>query len=203
MVTIVNYGLGNIQAFANIYKRLNIAFRIAHTAEELKGAEKIILPGVGSFDWAMRLLEESGLRTVLDDLVINQKRPLLGVCVGMQIMAHRSDEGVLNGLGWIDAEVRHFNTNQLPPRTQLPHMGWNDVDPTDKSSLFKDMDAPRFYFLHSYYIIPKKSEDVLSTTDYGISFTSAVSSGNIFGVQFHPEKSNEWGIKLLSNFAKM
>ncbi len=203
MVTIVNYGLGNIHAFANIYKRLNIAFRIAQTAEELKSSEKIILPGVGSFDWAMRLLEESGLRTVLDDLVINQQRPLLGVCVGMQIMAKRSDEGVLNGLGWIDAEVKHFNKNELPDKIQLPHMGWNDVEPTDRSTLFNDMDNPRFYFLHSYYLMPNKQEDILSTTDYGINFTSAICSGNIYGVQFHPEKSNEWGIKLLSNFAKM
>ncbi len=203
MVTIVNYGLGNIQAFANIYKRLNIAFQIAQTAEELKNAEKIILPGVGAFDWAMRLLEESGLRTVLDDLVINQQRPLLGVCVGMQIMARRSDEGVLSGLGWIDADVRHFNVNKLPEKTQLPHMGWNDVEPTNKNSLFNDMDAPRFYFLHSYYIVPKKSDDVLSTTNYGIKFSSSICSGNIFGVQFHPEKSNDWGIQLLKNFAKM
>lgn len=202
MITLVNYGLGNIQAFANIYKRLNISVQIAQTPEELAGAQKIVLPGVGAFDWAMSRLEESGMRTCLDDLVLNRKRPVLGICVGMQMMARRSDEGELTGLGWIDAEVKRFDESGFSQKTQLPHMGWNDVSPLETKSLFNNIDSPRFYFLHSYYFAPSNPADVLATTDYNGSFTSAVQVGHVFGVQFHPEKSHHWGVQLLKNFAE-
>ncbi|MBC6962781.1 MAG: imidazole glycerol phosphate synthase subunit HisH [Nitrosomonas sp.] len=203
MIIIVNYGLGNIQAFVNIYNRLNIPARIVETPEELATAEKIILPGVGAFDWAMSRLEASGMRDCLDDLVLRKKRPVLGVCVGMQMMAKRSDEGRLNGLSWIDAEVRRFNESAFTQQTHLPHMGWNDVIPRDVSSLFKSIDSPRFYFLHSYYFAPANPEDILAETDYNGPFPSAVRSGNVFGTQFHPEKSHGWGIQLLKNFAEL
>lgn len=217
MVTIVNYGLGNIQAFVNIYKRLNIPVAVADTGDELARAEKIILPGVGAFDWAMTRLNESGMRDCLDDMVIVKKRPVLGVCVGMQMMARRSDEGVLEGLGWIDGEVRwlgkEVRSEELGGRSEelggrreisLPHMGWNDVLPQRTDCLFKGMEtAPRFYFLHSYYFLPVKSDEVLAVTDYNGPFASAVRSGNVFGTQFHPEKSHQWGIQLLKNFAEL
>ena len=203
MITLVSYGLGNVQAFANIYRRLNIPVQIAQTVDELATAERIILPGVGAFDWAMTRLEASGLRPCLNDLVMERRRPVLGVCVGMQMMARLSDEGQLPGLGWIDAEVRRFDAGRFTQKTHLPHMGWNDVVPRRTDGLFQDMTSPRFYFLHSYYFAPAREEDTLAVTDYSKPFTSAVGVGNIYGTQFHPEKSHHWGIQLLRNFAEL
>lgn len=201
-VTLVNYGLGNIRAFAHIYQRLNIPVVVATTAEQLARAEKIILPGVGAFDWAMTRLNDSGLRDTLDELVLRQQVPVLGVCVAMQMMAHRSEEGELPGLGWIDAEVVRFDRAQIS-HAPLPHMGWNDVRPTATDSLFRGIEAPRYYFLHSYCIVPRHPGDVLATARYGSDFTAAVHSGHVFGTQFHPEKSHQWGINLLQNFAEI
>lgn len=204
MIAIVDYGLGNIQAFANIYKRLNIPVVFARTAEDFEGATHIVLPGVGAFDWTMERLNASGMRSTLDQLVLGARRPVLGVCVGMQMMAHRSDEGTVPGLGWFDAEVVRFDESRIQGRTHLPHMGWNDVVPTDQSGLFREMDVRRsFYFLHSYYFAPNDLNDVLATTNYGDRFVSAVRRQNVYGVQFHPEKSHGWGIQLLKNFARL
>jgi glutamine amidotransferase len=204
MIALVDYGLGNIQAFANIYNRLNLPVTIAGSADVLAQADKIILPGVGAFDWAMARLNSSGLRETLDDLVVNQKKPVLGICVGMQMMARRSDEGDLRGLGWLDAEVKKFDMANSNQRTRLPHMGWNDVSATGFGDIFRGMeDGSRFYFLHSYYFAPAHAEDVLGRTDYNGSFASAVREGNVFGVQFHPEKSHRWGVQLLKNFAEL
>ena len=204
MIAIIDYGLGNIQAIANIYKRLSIAFKVAHSCDDLAAADKIILPGVGAFDWAMSLLNESGMRVCLDDLIIRQKRPVLGICVGMQILARRSDEGKMVGLGWIDGEVKKFDDTGFVQKTHLPHMGWNEVVPRKLDGLFKGLEeAARFYFLHSYYFAPGSDKDVLAVTDYNGLFASSVSSGNVYGVQFHPEKSHQWGIQLLKNFAEL
>ncbi len=203
MITIVNYGLGNIQAFVNIYKRLNIPVTVASTAGQLADADKIILPGVGAFDWAISCLNDSGMRETLDERVILHKRPVLGVCVGMQMMAQRSEEGRLPGLGWIEAEVRRFDDTGFEQKTHLPHMGWNDVSPAVSNFLFRTMTNSRFYFLHSYYIIPTNLDTVLAVTDYGGTFASAVRVGNIYGTQFHPEKSHQSGIQLLKNFAEI
>jgi imidazole glycerol-phosphate synthase subunit HisH len=185
------------------YKRLNIPVQIAQTADELAGAEKIILPGVGAFDWAMSRLDASGMRTCLDDLVLNQKRPVLGICVGMQMMARCSDEGELPGLGWIDAEVKRFDESGFQQKTHLPHMGWNDTVPVEMSALFMGLELPRFYFLHSYYFCPNNPANILTTTDYNGSFASAARAENVYGVQFHPEKSHQWGVQLLRNFAEL
>ncbi len=201
-VTIVNYGLGNIQAFAHIYQRLNIPVEVAITPEQLTKAEKIVLPGVGAFDWAMTRLNDSGLRDTLDDLVLRQQVPVLGVCVGMQMMAQRSEEGTLPGLGWIDADVVRFNSSQTG-ESPLPHMGWNDVHPLTNGCLFQGIGAPRYYFLHSYCIVPHSKEDALASAAYGEEFTAAVRKGHVFGTQFHPEKSHQWGIDLLRNFADL
>lgn len=203
MITLVNYGLGNIQAFHHIYTRLNLPVAIASTSDEMRGASKLILPGVGAFDWAMERLNGSGMRSTLDELVLEQRVPVLGICVGMQMMAKSSDEGVLPGLGWLDAHVKRFDTARLPQKTLLPHMGWNDVRPAVDSPLFAGLDAPRFYFLHSYYFAPGQPSQTLATTHYGIDFASAAGDRNIFGVQFHPEKSHGWGIQLLDNFARI
>lgn len=204
MIAIVDYGLGNIKAFANVFKKSNIAYLIAKNSEDIKVAEKILLPGVGAFDYAMERLNNSGMRQALDDVVLNSKIPVLGVCVGMQMMANSSEEGSLKGLGWIDGEVLKFDESKLLQSTRLPHMGWNDVSPVTASSLFTGLEKEaRFYFLHSYYIKCNKKEDVLAGSDYGGEFTCAVNHENIYGVQFHPEKSHQWGIGLLRNFALM
>jgi len=204
LITIVNYGLGNIEAFVNIYNKLNIPVKVAGSYDELKNAEKLILPGVGAFDWAMTKLNDSGMRQCLDDLVVGKQVPVIGVCVGMQMMAHSSEEGVKPGLGWIDATVDKFNESDFKCITHLPHMGWNDVDPVKTDTIFKNLgESPRFYFLHSYYFSPKNTEDTLSYTDYNVKFSSAIQVNNIFGVQFHPEKSHNWGVKLLKNFAEI
>lgn len=203
MIALVDYGLGNIQAFANIYRRLGLPVALARTPDEMDRARKLILPGVGAFDWAMRQLNESGLRGKLDELVLDRKVDVLGVCVGMQMMATRSDEGALPGLGWIDADVRRFDTSRFNQRTHLPHMGWSDVRPAATDSLFRGIEAPQYYFLHSYYVAPASPDHVLATADYGGDFAAAVRAGNIYATQFHPEKSHGWGVDLLRNFAEL
>jgi imidazole glycerol-phosphate synthase subunit HisH len=203
MISIVNYGLGNVQAIANIYHRLNIPARVVTTPQELASAERVILPGVGAFDWAMERLERSGMRGVLDELALERRKPVLGICVGMQMMAKRSEEGARDGLGWIDALVRKFDVSAGGRDAHLPHMGWNDVEPRNHDNLFRSF-APgaRFYFLHSYYFAPSSDEVVLGTTNYNGVFASCAHAGNIYGVQFHPEKSHHWGIQLLKNFSE-
>jgi imidazole glycerol-phosphate synthase subunit HisH len=191
MITIINYGLGNVRAFANLYKRMNVPAVIATRAADLEGASKLILPGVGAFDHAMELLDGSGI-------------PILGVCVGMQILAGSSDEGRLPGLGWIDGRVRRFDEATLHQPSRLPHMGWNDVVPASGAQLFAGLEQDsRFYFLHSYYFDCASNDNVLATSEYGIAFGSAVRSKNIYGVQFHPEKSHDYGVRLLKNFAEL
>lgn len=204
MITIINYGLGNVQAFANLYRRLNIPASIASTAAGLEGATRLILPGVGAFDHAMELFDGSGMREKVDDLVLRQGVPVLGVCVGMQILARGSDEGKLSGLGWIDGRVLRFDENRLPRPARLPHMGWNDVAPKSGARLFSGLEQDaRFYFLHSYYFDCASNDNVLATSEYGMSFGCAVHSNNIYGVQFHPEKSHAYGVRLLKNFAEL
>ena len=204
MITIVDYGVGNVQALANIYKRLEIACVLAKNSAELAGASHVILPGVGAFDWAMARLEASGMRDALDNLVTAQGKPVLGICVGMQMMAQGSEEGQLAGLGWFDAHVRRFDDTKFTSPTHLPHMGWNDVEPVRSDGLLRDLGSDaRFYFLHSYYFAPNDPSDVLATTVYGERFACAVQRGNVFGAQFHPEKSHGWGVQLLKNFAEL
>lgn len=204
MITIIDYSMGNIRAFANVYARLNIPVSVAITADDLKAATKIILPGVGAFDNAMRKLNNSGMRETLDNLVIDLKLPVLGICVGMQMMAKSSDEGVLSGLGWIDATVKKLDASFLNSKTRLPHMGWNTIHPNNENSLLSTFSKnSQFYFLHSYYFQCNNPNDTIATTEYGIKYSSVVNNKNIYGVQFHPEKSHQWGIQLLKNFAEL
>jgi glutamine amidotransferase len=204
MIAIVDYGLGNILAFANVYKRLNIEARVARSADELRDASKVILPGVGAFDHAMQLLDRSGMRATLDELVLDKKVPVVGICVGMQILARGSEEGQLPGLGWIDGQVRSLRALQRDTPLRMPHMGWNDVAPTAPHPLFRELDqGARFYFLHSFYFECARSQDVAAVSRYGADFGCAVAAGNILGVQFHPEKSHHFGAQLLKNFAEL
>jgi len=204
MITIIDYGLGNVLAFVNMYTRLNIPVAVARDASDLVGAKKLILPGVGSFDYAMQQLDRSGMRQALEQLVLQQAVPLLGICVGMQMLAKSSDEGDLKGLGWIDAKVRKFHASGMPKGAYLPHMGWNDVTPVVECGLFSGMEQDaRFYFLHSYYFECQQQSDVLAVADYGLLFSCAVRRDHVYGVQFHPEKSHHFGSQLLKNFAEL
>ena len=204
MISIVDYGLGNIRAFQNMYKRMNIDAVAVRTADELRGAARVLLPGVGAFDHAMELLDASGMRGTLDEIVIEKGVPVLGVCVGMQILAESSEEGTRPGLGWIKGTVRHFRSAPQAQGLMLPHMGWNDVAPKPGAALFGGFDeAVRFYFLHSFYFDCANEEDVSARAEYGVDFACAVSRGVIHGVQFHPEKSHHFGARLLKNFAEL
>ena len=204
MITIIDYGVGNINAFVNVYKRVDVPVKIAKTAADLEGAEKLILPGVGHFDHAMNQLNNSGMREKLDDLVLNQKIPVIGICVGMQMMANNSDEGEVEGLKWIDATVKKFDETKIHQVTRLPHMGWNDVKPVKDISLFQGLEKEAiFYFLHTYYFHCNQAQDILAVSEYGGEFASAAHHDNIFGIQCHPEKSHHYGEILLHNFAKL
>lgn len=201
MIGVVDYGLGNVQAIINIYNNLGIPAVRFNSSSLSDSVTRIILPGVGAFDSAMRMLESSGLRDGLNDLVFNKNLPVLGICVGMQIMANRSEEGTRPGLGWIPGEVKLLDSDSSASKLSLPHMGWNDILP-QHHYLFENIPDPRYYFLHSYCFVPLSSEHVLATAEYGQSFAAAISNGCVIGVQFHPEKSHHWGIELLKNFAK-
>jgi glutamine amidotransferase len=204
MITLIDYGVGNIFAFQNVYKRLDIPTKIAKTTADLEDAQKLILPGVGAFDYAMAQLNNSGMRQKLDELVLDRKIPIIGICVGMQMMGNRSDEGTSEGLKWIDADILKFDESLILQRTKLPHMGWNDVSLKVEHPLFKGLQQEAiFYFLHSYYFKCNNTADSIAISDYGIPFTSAVNADNIYGIQFHPEKSHQYGEKLLHNFAKL
>ena len=205
MIGILDYGLGNIRAFTNIYKSLNISHKIITINNDLKDVEKIILPGVGAFDDAMNKFNQSGLRNPVQDMVLNQGIPLLGVCVGLQMLGRSSDEGRNKGLGWIDADIKIFDTSKIMHGTKLPHMGWNTVEiKSNNELLFKNLNNnDRFYFLHSYYFDCDNQDDIIAQTHYGVNFTCAAKLNNIYGVQFHPEKSLKNGEKLLYNFSQL
>lgn len=198
MIGIVSYGVGNVQAFASIYERHDVPVLIATTQDDLRRATHLILPGVGAFDWAMARLNASGLRSTLDDLVLQRQTPVLGVCVGMQMMAAGSDEGVMPGLGWIPADVKHLS--RIAGNMPLPHMGWNDVEP-GRDPLFAGTAPAQFYFLHSFYFAPRDASSSIGKAVYGGDFVCAVRHRHIAGVQFHPEKSHHWGERMLLNFA--
>jgi len=204
LITIIDYGSGNISAIANIYERLNIQYKIAKMPEELIGAKKLFLPGVGAFDETMLLLTNKGFKEVMDQEVLINKVPIFGICVGMQVLGNSSDEGDLPGLGYINGVIRKFDESLIKGKPKLPHMGWNTIHEQTKTSLFDGIDLEiGFYFLHSYYFECVNSSNVVATTHYGQEFASVVCNSNVYGVQFHPEKSHSNGVNLLKNFANL
>ena len=203
MIGIIDYGLGNIKAFENIYQTLGNQITRIREKEDFQYCTHLILPGVGSFDQAIKLLKKSNLLEELNNQVIYKKKPILAVCVGMQIMANSSSEGTSEGLGWIPGKVINFK-EEYQFNFDVPHMGWNDLNLIKNNDpLFKDIENPSFYFLHSYRFKPDCLDHIVSYTSYGIEFVSSVRSENIWATQFHPEKSHFSGIKLLSNFSKI
>jgi glutamine amidotransferase len=205
MIRIVDYGVGNIQAFLNVFKRLDIDAQRVHTPDGLLGATKLILPGVGHFDHAMQRLNDSGLRPRLEQLVLEAGVPVMGICVGMQMLAQGSDEGTLPGLNWVPGRVRSFSSHSASASLPMPHMGWNELQTSPQSPLFTQGvdDIPQFYFLHSYYFDADDKRDVAATAHYGFDFDAVISRGHIHGVQCHPEKSHHWGEQLLKNFVEI
>ena len=203
MIVIIDYGCGNTFAFINAYKRLNIPATVSRTIDEVKHAKKIVLPGVGSFDYVMNNFNQSGLRDIVEKKVMNDGCYVLGVCAGMQIFAEKSEEGNEKGLSWIKGKIRLFDIGKIKHKTKLPHMGWNTIKP-QSSVLFEGLDATsRFYFVHSYYFDNDNHRDMISTSNYAGEFTSSVNKNNIYGVQFHPEKSHQNGLLVLKNFAEL
>lgn len=204
MITILDYGSGNLNAIKNIYERLNISNEFADTKEQIEKADHIILPGVGAFDETISTLQEKGFIDVLNKKALEEKTPILGICVGMQMLSDSSEEGILKGLTWIPGKVKKFNKDLIPGKPKIPHLGWNSIEITRYCPLFKNVDPTvGFYFVHSYYYECANEANILCKTEYGKIFHSAVNRDNIYGVQFHPEKSHENGIQLLKNFATL
>jgi len=203
MIVIIDYKLGNLGSIQNMLKRIGAESVITGDPVVINQAEKIILPGVGSFDAGMQAIEDSGLRPLLRELVVRKKIPTLGVCLGMQLLTRGSEEGRLPGLGWVAANTIAFNFDSLTPTPKVPHMGWNSTKLQRPDALFAGLDEARFYFVHSYYVKCDDEEHVIARTDYGIEFISAFRQGNIWGTQFHPEKSHRFGMGLLKNFAEL
>lgn len=199
-IAIVDYGLGNLGSVKNMLKKVGVASIITSKPEELAAAKALILPGVGHFDTGMKNLRSRGLETVLGDLVMEKKVPILGICLGVQLFARGSEEGSEKGLGWIAADVKRFTFPEgkaLP----VPHMGWNEVEWTD-SKLLDGMQRgeARFYFVHSYHVVPDDPADIAASVTYGAKIVAAVTRGNVMGAQFHPEKSHRFGMALLKNW---
>jgi len=200
-IVIVDYGMGNLGSIQNMLKKIGRQPVISAEISVIEKADKLILAGVGAFDNAMTKLNELKLVEILNRKVLHEEVPVLGICLGMQMLTRSSEEGRLSGLGWIDAETCRFNFENGNGKLKVPHMGWNLVEVKKRNVLFEEMfDEARFYFVHSYHLATDRENDVVSTTDYGYPFTSVVNKKNIFGVQFHPEKSHKYGMKLLQNF---
>ena len=199
MTVIIDYGLGNLGSIANMIKKVGHKCIITSELEEIKKASKLILPGVGSFDNGMKSLKELGMIEVLNQKILIEKTPILGICLGMQLMTQSSEEGKLSGLGWIDAKTKKFVSDTL----KIPHMGWNIIKHQKESKLFDECKSEkRFYFVHSYCVSCNNQEDILANTNYTQDFVSSFEKENIIGVQFHPEKSHKFGMQLLKNFVE-
>jgi len=203
MITIVDYGVGNLGSIINMLKKVGAKAKASSDPEVLWQAEKLILPGVGAFDPGMRKLNEVGLVPLLNELVLEKKVPVIGLCLGMQLMTNGSEEGTEAGLGWIDAETVRFEFGPENAHLKIPHMGWNTLDIQRQHPLVSDLGPEsRFYFVHSYHIVCNDEADVVAYTDYGYLLAAVINKGNIMGAQFHPEKSHKYGMQLLKNFAE-
>lgn len=210
MITIVDYGMGNLGSIHNMFvKKIKVECEITSDLDKIKSAEKLLLPGVGAFDKAMERISDGGFKDVLDAKVLEEKTPILGICLGMQLLTKGSDEGKLPGLGWVDAYTHRFSFEKAE-RLKVPHMGWNEVSFSQESlltyglgELVASPDKPRFYFVHSYYVKVKNQCNSILKTSYGHEFDSAIQRDNIYGAQFHPEKSHKFGVQLFKNFAEL
>jgi imidazole glycerol-phosphate synthase subunit HisH len=203
MLAIINYGVGNLTSILNMHKRLGIEAIITSEVAEIEQADKILLPGIGHFDKCMQRFNQSGLRPLVEKKGLEDKVPVLGICVGAQMMTRGSEEGAEKGMAWVNADTVKF---RIPPAEGLktPHMGWTDIHFSNASSIWTDMpEETRFYFAHSYHFRFDSDEYVRATANYGYDFVCAFQNNNIFGAQFHPEKSHKFGMKLLANFAAL
>jgi glutamine amidotransferase len=203
MITIINYGMGNLGSVQNMLKRIGAPCKISSDIKEIESAEKILLPGVGAFDAAIQKIDELNLRSVLVHKALDQKVPFLGICLGMQLLTRRSEEGILEGLDLIPAQTIKFKFEN-DSTLKIPHMGWNFVTQNNPSKLTEGFTQDyRFYFVHSYKVVCDKNENSILKTNYGGEFDSAIQKDNIYGAQFHPEKSHKYGMHLLTNFTKV
>jgi len=203
MIAIINYGLGNLTSIQNMCKRMGIDAVITADPEILRTADKLILPGVGHFKQGMENLHSSGLTAILNELVLQNKKPILGICLGAQLMTMHSEEGDVDGLQWVNADTVRFNIDKLNG-LKVPHMGWSDITLKDGNTLWNGLPPePRFYHVHTYHFMFHDYEAVSATAKYGYEFACAFQKGNIYGTQFHPEKSHKYGMKVLENFNKL
>lgn len=202
MIVIVDYGLGNLGSIKNMFKKIGVDSVISSEPSQISNASKLVLPGVGNFGKGMYELEKSGLREMLTQKVINNKTPILGICLGMQLMTDDSEESGSKGLGWIPSRTLKFNFDNS--ELKVPHMGWNTIKVINENPLIKISDEEiRYYFVHSYYVKVSDENHSLAKTNYGLTFDSVIQKENIYGVQFHPEKSHKYGMTLLQNFSKI
>ena len=203
MIAVVNYGLGNLTSIGNMFRKLGREAVITADPAVIRDAEKLLIPGVGHFARGMANLRESGLQTLLNELVLEEKRPVLGICLGAQLMTMHSEEGDADGLQWVDIQTRRFDNARLGG-LKVPHMGWSDITVRDDSPLWHNLPPePRFYHVHSYHFVTDETALVSATAVYGYEFVTAFRKDNIFGTQFHPEKSHKFGMAVLDNFASL
>jgi len=199
-VAIIDYGLGNVQSVIGAIEKLGFDAILTNDHEKLTQSDVLILPGVGAFGDGIKYLEKNNLIDILNKLVLVDKKPILGICLGMHLFASKGHEfGQHKGLGWIEASVQKF---EIPDEFKLPHVGWNDISILRDSELFNKIEEKLFYFVHSYHFVPKNEKVILATCDYGISFVASVNQDNIYGTQFHPEKSQKEGLLVIENFLK-
>jgi glutamine amidotransferase len=203
MIVIINYGLGNLGSIANMLRKIGVGAQVSSEVSAIEKADKLILPGVGAFDRGITNLKEENLLPILNKKVLEDKTPILGICLGMQLMGKGSEEGSQPGLGWLDAEIVRFQLNRENSSLRIPHMGWNMLNIVRSHPIFMGLEQEnRFYFVHSFHMICTKEENILAKSQYGYSFAAVAGYANIIGVQFHPEKSHRFGMRLLKNFAE-
>jgi glutamine amidotransferase len=203
MIIVVDYGMGNLGSVLNMFKKVGANAKISSDLDEISKAKKILLPGVGAFDTAMKRIKETGMTEILNQKALVDKIPILGICLGMQLLTNKSEEGKLPGLGWIEGETFNFK-DRIDGSLKIPHMGWNIVDINKENAVTKNFKGEvRFYFVHSYFVKVNNPINSMMTSSYGITFDSAIVKDNIFGAQFHPEKSHKFGMNLFNNFAKI
>lgn len=201
MITILDYGVGNLKSIQNMFRKVGVDSVISSNSAFIQQSDKYLLPGVGSFDHGMNNLKDAPFFDVLEKEVLENKKPILGICLGMQLLTNSSEEGKERGLGWINAKTVKFNFSDKS--LAIPHMGWNKAIPRNQESIFHYLEDNRFYFVHSYHVVCETKENILATARYGQDFICSIYQNNIFGVQFHPEKSHKFGMQLFKNFGAL